>query len=332
VDAWRCIFDSEEHLESRVFPPLHKVILNLSTAVTLQQNLELTTSTIDERDAQGYTALAWAAARGDDAAVSLLLRYGANANISNSRKQTPLHMAAQSHDPRAKNIMRSLIKAGADVDPSDFWGRTPLIYASAEQDFDDASFLEPLIESGRANPNAQDCRERTPLGYAALMGRPKTVQLLLEAGADPTIPANWGYTPVVEALVANHHDAMKILLEFHRSNRIPPQMRHCKAIEIIGGRTVLHMLAEHADARILKLFQQYAADFDLGMVDPTAESKIGVTASEIFSVRADTDEETKVAWHELVETLEGCFPAEMGFIETDDSASEEVYEDAKEFC
>ena len=326
------MFDSEEHLESCVFPPLHKVVLKLSTAVTLQQKLELTTSTIDEKDAQGCTALAWAAARGDDVAVSLLLGYGANPNISNNRKQTPLHMAAQSHDPRAKNIMRSLIKSGADVDPSDFWGRTPLLYASAEQDFDDASFLGPLIESGRANPNAQDCRERTPLGYAALMGRPKTVQLLLEAGADPTIPTNWGYTPVVEALVANHYDVVEILLKFHRSNRIPPHMRHCKTIKIIGGRTVLHLLAEYADARILQLFQQYAADLDLGIVDPTAESKDGVTADEIFSARADIDEETKVAWYELVETLEEYFPAETGFIETDDSVSEEVYEDAKEFC
>ncbi|KAF2677536.1 ankyrin [Lentithecium fluviatile CBS 122367] len=238
-------------------------------------------------------------------------------------------MAAQSHDPHAKAIMRSLIRAGADVDTGDFWHRTPLIYAAAEQDFDDATFLEPLLESGRANIDAQDCRERTTLGYAALMGCPKTVKRLLDAGADPTIPANWGYTPVVEALVANHSAAVQTLLEFHHRNDIPIQVRHGKPVEIIGNRTLLHLLAEHGDARILRLFKQYVRDIDSAMVDPKAESKEGVPADDVFKVKTNVDKDTRMAWEELFGTIEGYYMCDVKDTQTDDSDSDGEFEDAK---
>ncbi|KAF5650739.1 ankyrin [Fusarium sp. NRRL 52700] len=195
IDAWRDMFDDEDHLESRVFPPLHKIVLGLSPSVALRGFLELDSSAIDGQDTDGYTALIWAAARGDESAVSVLLSFCANPNLANNRQQTALHMAAQGHDPRVIKIMRELIHSGAEADSVDFWRRTPLLYAAAEQDFDDPVFLEPLLETHQVNLDVQDIRDRTPLGYAALMGRPKTLRALLDARADPTIAANWGYTP-----------------------------------------------------------------------------------------------------------------------------------------
>src|SRR5262245_1880766 len=107
------MFDDEDYLESRAFPPLHKIVLGLSPSVPLRGYLELESSAIDEQDTDGYTALIWAAARGDDSAVSVLLSFGANPNLANDRQQTALFMAAQGHDPRVIKIMRDLIHSGA---------------------------------------------------------------------------------------------------------------------------------------------------------------------------------------------------------------------------
>jgi ankyrin repeat protein len=84
VDAWRCMFDDEDHLESRIFPAVHKTILGLVNA-DLRQQLELSTSTIDSKDADGRTALSWAAAKGDADAVNILLEFGANPNVCSRR-------------------------------------------------------------------------------------------------------------------------------------------------------------------------------------------------------------------------------------------------------
>lgn len=326
------MFDDDDHLESRAFPPLHKIILGLSSSVALRDYLELDSSAIDQRDTDGYTALIWAAARGDDSAVSVLLSFGADPNLANNRKQTALHMAAQGHDPRVIKIMRDLIRAGAETDPSDYWRRTPLLYAAAEQDFDDAAFLEPLLETHEVNLDHQDVRERTPLGYAALMGRPKTVQALLDAGADPTIAANWGYTPAIEALVSNHHSCLEILLEFHRSKRLP-LLR--PGVEIIGGRNVLHLLAEYADAKTMAVFQRFLDGLQLApdQIDPEAKSGDGLTPDDSFVGRDEVDQKTTVAWGELLRAAKDSLARHVSRPATPDSdePSAEVFEDAKEF-
>jgi hypothetical protein len=215
-------------------------------------------------------------------------------------------MAAQGHDPRVIKIMRDLIRSGADPDPVDFWGRTPLLYAAAEQDFDDAAFLEPLLETGKVNLNVQDIRDRTPLGYAALMGRPKTVEALLRAGADPTIAANWGYTAAVEAMVSNHHDCLEMLLKHHLArglSLVSPK------VELVGGRNILHLVAEHADALTMATLQQYPSLL-LSCLDSASlqlKSAEGLTPDDCFIGREDVDEKIVVAWNELLKLIQGLF-------------------------
>ncbi|RYP23663.1 hypothetical protein DL765_000959 [Monosporascus sp. GIB2] len=283
VDAWRCMLDDEDHLETRAFPSLLKIILELSTS----------------QDTDGYTALIWAAARGDDSAVSVLLDFAANPNLANKRQQTALHMAAQGHNPRVIKIMRDLVRSGAEADPFDFWRRTPLLYAAAEQDFDDPAFLEPVLETHKVNLDVQDVRDRTPLGYAAPMGRPKTVRVPLDTGADPTIAANWSYTPAIDALIANHHECLEVSLEFHRKGSLPLLM---PGVDIIGGRNVLHLLAEHADAATVGLFQRYldVVGSELDLVDPKSKSEDDLRPDDCFMGRDEVDDKTTAAWNELL--------------------------------
>jgi len=60
----------------------------------------------------GYTALHYAADKGDEDLVGLLLANNANPDIPDRRRQTPLHIAA---DGGEEEIVKKLVAAGADV-------------------------------------------------------------------------------------------------------------------------------------------------------------------------------------------------------------------------
>lgn len=60
----------------------------------------------------GYTALHFAADKGDEDLVDLLLAHKADPNITDRRRQSPLHIAA---DGGEEEIVKKLVAAGADV-------------------------------------------------------------------------------------------------------------------------------------------------------------------------------------------------------------------------
>lgn len=78
------MFDDEDRLESRTFPAIHKTVRGLVNS-DLRQQLELSTATIDDKDADGRTAISWAAAKRDANAVKILLQFGANPNVAHEK-------------------------------------------------------------------------------------------------------------------------------------------------------------------------------------------------------------------------------------------------------
>jgi ankyrin repeat protein len=133
ASTWCGMFYDEDYLESRNFSPLHKVVLSLARG-DLRQQLEASTSTIDDRDADGLTALHWATARGNVDAVKVLLEFGAAPNVYSRRGLSPLTWAAQSPSARRAEIVQELLNHGADVNHPDSYNRTPLLNAAAEPD------------------------------------------------------------------------------------------------------------------------------------------------------------------------------------------------------
>ena len=129
ADNWRCLFDDEDYLESRNFPPLHKTVLGL-VRNDLQQQLEASASTIDDRDADGLTALHWAAAKGDIDAVNALLKFSATPNVRSRRGHSPLSWASQIPSQQRIEIVQTLLAHGADVNHTDSYNRTPLLTPS----------------------------------------------------------------------------------------------------------------------------------------------------------------------------------------------------------
>ena len=94
-----------------------------------------------------------------------------------------LHYAVQTGD---LNEVHALIAQGFDVNAFDFLGETPLHYAVKRENVE----LAKLLLGNGANVNAHDERMigNTPLGDVAGNCSLAIAQLLIDHGADPTIP------------------------------------------------------------------------------------------------------------------------------------------------
>lgn len=88
------------------------------------------------------TALHYACISGSDAAVRLLLSYGADVNAVNAALSAPLHLACQTG---TRYIVERLIAAGADVFAQDEGGNTPTHVACMH---DRQELLEVLVGVG----------------------------------------------------------------------------------------------------------------------------------------------------------------------------------------
>ena len=114
-------------------------------------------------------------------------------------------------------LVRTLLRAGANIEGRDNYGHTPLMHASRWGDTEIAS----LLLSEGANINAKDGAGRTPLMMATsyednkliAKNRTKIVSLLLKAGADVNATDNHGSTALTDARLNNYEDIVPLLLE-----------------------------------------------------------------------------------------------------------------------
>ena len=141
----------------------------------------------------GKTPLMYAAESGVIRSVELLLKKGANVNVTDNEGKTPLMYAAESGVIRSVEL---LLKKGANVNVTDNEGKTPLMHATKSAIWWPA--VELLLKKG-ANVNVTDNEGKTPLMYAAESGVIRSVELLLTAGADVNVTDNEGKTPLMYA-------------------------------------------------------------------------------------------------------------------------------------
>jgi len=171
----------------------------------------------NETDAMGRTALAWAAARGHDNVVRILLRQkDVNANTRDFEfGTTPILWAAIIGHEGVVNLL--LEREDTDPNTADtLFGRTPL-WCAAEGGHE--SVVELLLEREDINPNTADTLYgRSPLLCAADGGYEGVVKLLLEREkTDPDIPSFSGETALVLATSRGHAGIVKLLSEPKRS-------------------------------------------------------------------------------------------------------------------
>jgi Ankyrin repeats (3 copies)/Heterokaryon incompatibility protein (HET)/NACHT domain len=142
---------------------------------------------------------------GDEILLSFLIESGQSApDTVDIDNQTPLSWAAKrGHE----GIVKLLLAKGADPAAADLLARTPLHQASAGGHVDVAKLL---LAKG-ANTAAADSGGWTPLHQASMGGCVDVVKLLLEKGADVDAADSGGWTPLHQALASGRVDVVKLL-------------------------------------------------------------------------------------------------------------------------
>ncbi|XP_061491399.1 ankyrin repeat domain-containing protein 22 [Rhineura floridana] len=155
----------------------------------LQLLLEEDSNNLNIQDSfGGDTPLICACKQGHNRIVSYLLKRNADVNIKNKKKRTCLHYAVKkrfsfldylliiilmpvmllgyllmvSKSKQNENLIKMLLRAGADVNTTDDSGRTALHYASEMKN----QSIIPLLVGAGSNISIKDKEEETPLDIA----------------------------------------------------------------------------------------------------------------------------------------------------------------------
>ena len=123
------------------------------------------------------------------AVLDQFFKFGADPNIRNNRKVSPLHMSCRFD---LSMVAARLLKAGADVDAYDEMRETPLFRAT---NLGYADCAKVLIEHN-ADVDFANRKRLTPLHRAVMRGKRQIVPLLLDAGADKNAVDKLGKRPI----------------------------------------------------------------------------------------------------------------------------------------
>ena len=162
---------------------------------------------VDAAEADGTTALHWAAYKGDVETARLLLRAGARVDARNRYHVTPLELAA---GRGSAPLVEALLVAGADPNSTRPEGETVLMAAARTGSVD---VLRLLLAHGADVGAREDWRGQTALHWAAAENHAPAVHALVELGADVDARSHAGWSALLFAVRAGRQEAVRALLE-----------------------------------------------------------------------------------------------------------------------
>lgn len=137
--------------------------------------------------------------------VLLGMAWAVAASVALAQPSAPLVDAARRGDlPQ----VRTLLRAGADVEQRDADGRTAVLAATAGQHLE---VVRELIARG-ANVNAQDHQRDSAFLLAGARGYTEIVRATLAAGADLKSTNRYGGTALIPACHYGHVETVRLLL------------------------------------------------------------------------------------------------------------------------
>jgi uncharacterized protein len=206
----------------------HRADVNARSTVNEWERQVTAEPRMQARPSGGFTPLLYAARKGCLECAQILLKSGADKNLTDPDGVTPLLLATLNF---SFDTAALLIQEGADVNRWDYWGRSP-IYAAVDMNtlptggradrpsLDKTTgiqLIEMMLKAG-ANPNLQlklfppyrslrDDRGAdtllsvgtTPLIRAAKAGDVAAMKLLIAHGANVNLPTERGITPLMAA-------------------------------------------------------------------------------------------------------------------------------------
>lgn len=147
----------------------------------------------------------WVAVRNDDAAtVKRMLAAGVDPNVRNERGQPALMQAVRDDAWAVYDVLAADPRTDVEVlNPAQ---ETPLMYVALVGQYERAKAL--LARGAAVNRLGW-----TPLHYAAAKGHAEVARLLLDHGAMPNAPAPDGTSPLMMAVRANSVPTVQVLLD-----------------------------------------------------------------------------------------------------------------------
>ena len=162
---------------------------------------------VNATQADGATALHWAAHWDDLETADLLIAAGANVNAKNDYSATPLSLACTNGNAR---MVEKLLAAGANANTPAASGETPLMRCARTGS---AAAVKALLAK-KAQVDARNTEQgQTALMWAVAQKHPEAANELIKAGADIKARSKAGFTPLLFAARVGDVESAKLLLK-----------------------------------------------------------------------------------------------------------------------
>ena len=279
-------------------------------------------SDVNIAQADGMTALHWAAAHGDGELTATLLHAGANVRAtSRLGAYTALHLGSESGTAA---VVDALIESGSGVDTPTATGATPLMLAAAAGNLDTVT---ALLAHG-ADPDARENgRGETALMFAAALDRAAVVETLADYGADMGLVSSVvdisTATPPEEQLQNSIREAQAARAAGGAPGRGAPAERSERRgiagitraftfSELIGrrgGLAPLHFAARQGHQASVRALVERGAGVDQGAADGTTPLLVAAlngqfdTAAWLLDRGADPNRASSIGMTPLYATL-----------------------------
>ena len=266
---------------------------------------------VSMKTSSGGTILHVACAQGDIVTVKILLKAGADPNVTDEFGFTPLMRAvvSTSKSDITTNVVHSIITAlcnnNCNVNaefvpskPSDYFeGSTALHMAIDTKWINNRLCVRALVDNGAAL-DARDVHGRTPLHIASMRGHHHLIKLLASSPESFHIKDNDGCTPLHYACKNSHvkcvreflvqpPDVISDLMEVANNDGTTPL-----SVRTGSGGTILHVACEKGDINLAKKLLEAGADpnvtdefgFTPLMRAVVSTNKSGITTNVVSSI------------------------------------------------